>query len=115
MKNTEKGKLIILATGTIMNDVVGMVVSKEKRDRFMDKLGKDVCHWDATSIFVDTYEYFDCRHSQTKINKLFSYQVFRALKGGKNVIIICIDAGDVDKRLRQEAMIFSLPQKGKGI
>jgi hypothetical protein len=62
------------------------------------------------SIFIDSCELFDSRRNQSKINILFCRKVFNAVDDGANVVIVTPDVSFVDKRLRDKAIIFSLPR-----
>ena len=117
-KGRMKGQLVILATGCTMVDLFGSDAKlSPKKDEQVEELIRhlDDGSWHLTnSIFVDTYQLFDCRNSQTKTNTKFCAKVFGALELGASILIVIPEANMVDKRLRDKAMIFSLPKGENG-
>lgn len=100
-----EGTLVILATNCMLDnysekDIDGLLEGLEDEDRHL-----------SNSIFIENYKLFDCRNSQSKINRLFCHKVSKALEEGAKIFIVVPDANMVDKRLRRQAVILSLPKK----
>ena len=107
-----EGKLVILATGSTVDNFSESykVKGNEKIEDLIGNLENKDWHL-SNSIFIENFQLFDSRNSQSKVNRLFCSLVRRALKEGANIFIVVPDANMVDKRLRQEARVFSLPIK----
>lgn len=98
----KKGKLVILST----NSMIDVFTSGEEVEKALSD--ED---WSLhSSLFVETFSLFDSRLSQSKVNKLFAYKVYKALKGGSNIFIVVPDSKAVDKRLRENAIILEIPK-----
>lgn len=103
-----KGKLVILSTGSSV-DVIGYKGDEDSINDLVKNLEND--NWYLhNSILIDSYRLLDCRGSQTKMNRMFCYRVFRTLEEGANIILVVPNADIIDKRLREKAIIFSLPK-----
>lgn len=104
-----KGQLVIIATGhTVDNFSEDWELKENKRIKnLVDNLENKDWHLHS-SILINAYQLFDCRNSQTKTNRLFCAKVGEALEEG--AIIVIPDAKMVDKKLRNQAIIFSLPK-----
>jgi len=120
-----KGQLVILATGCMVDNFSENFshLIKDKKGHYqqinknekMDSLISNLDNKDwglSNSIFIETYQLFDCRSSQTRVNRLFCAKVKEALNKGFNIFIVIPDASTVDKRLKKQAIIFSLPDSG---
>jgi len=101
-----RGQLVIIATG---NPVDEFGVFEDRRAKQLEEnLGNDNWHL-CDSIFINTYRFFDGRNSQSRVNKLFCHKVFAALEEGANIVIVASNAGAVDKRLREQAIVLQIP------
>ena len=107
-----KGQLVILATGCMVDNFSEpySVKQSERVKNLIDNLDKKDWHL-SNSLFVESYQLFDSRNSQSKVNTGFCRRVSQALEEGLNIFIVVPNADMVDKRLRSRAIIFSLPDK----
>ena len=110
-----KGKLVILATGCMVDNYgESDYATKENKKvkNLIENLENEDWHLHH-SIFVENYQLFDNRSTQSKINTGFCRRVSQALEEGSNIFIVVPDADLVDKRLRAQAIIVSLPKVDK--
>ena len=105
MKNKE-GRLIILATGTYITDVITKE-GQEHKDWLMSPYPFNA----QCTIIPDAEFYVNCRQSQSKQNRLFVYKAIQALKSGTDLILIAPSKDSQDIRLRENAIVFSLPER----
>ena len=101
----EKGKLVILETGCLLDVYSQGEELKELVDHLDDR------NWHLFhSLFVESYQLLDARHATSKVNTLFRSKVDEALEDGSNIIIVTSNAITVDKNLRQKAIVLTLPE-----
>ena len=96
-----KGKLTIIEVGDGITDTV-------INENGLDFVESEHLFNAKNTIIPDAYLYADSRSSNSKHNKLFAYQVFKAINEGMNIILIAPNKKMLDKRLRNEATIQAL-------
>ena len=104
--------IVIIATGCQMDSLNGFGDfnnSEGDRKELLENLASD--DWNLhDSIFVEAYQLFDSKTTQTNVNKLFRYKVIKASNEGRKIIIVVPDENMVDKGIRHNAIILKLDQ-----
>lgn len=67
--------------------------------------------WGPLTIFSHAIFHADSKRSASRENREFGHNVSQALSEGKDIILVAKDKNDIDKRLRTQATIFSLPAR----
>ena len=94
---TKKGTVLVVGIGSEAYDLINF------RERFWEEEG-----FNSSLVAPEAVLLADCRNSQSKSNKLFTYRVQEARNKGLNVVLIVPRVDMVDKRLRESATLLQL-------
>ena len=70
---------------------------------------------DDFTLIPEAYFFLDSRQSNSKGNRILGYKIQQALGRGLDIFLIAPDAGMIDKRLRNQATILTLPGQKRSI
>lgn len=100
-----KGRIIILETGAIAD-----VVRSDDLKRLAVEDSKESRYLAETTIIPDAYLAMDSRQTQSKMNMLVTYYLYKQLRDENiNLILLTPEAKLIDRRIRNKAVIISLP------